>query len=342
MRTRLVLVAAALAAVVALLSAQTPPAPASTNASDLDAFMAQVLVRRDDNWKKLRQYVLDEDETFQLTGPDTHRIYGFHREYTWFPRDGFFIRSPVRVDGVAISEADRRKAEEAWLRQEQTREQRRGERAGRGDGAAVADGATPANATGKGPRANPNDASSQADVDEVFGSASVLQDPRSATAAPRFVSTAYFMRFRFDPGHYALVGRERLLDRDVLRIEYYPTRLFQEGRTRPNKKLRDDDETINRKLNKVAFVTLWIEPTEHQILQYEFRNIDMDFLPGRSIVRLDDLEASMRMGQPFNGVWLPDRIAMKFGMTLAIGEVSGQYDVHYRDYRLADVKTKVR
>ena len=37
--------------------------------SDLDAFMEKVLARRDDNWKKLQQYVLEEKEAFDLTGP---------------------------------------------------------------------------------------------------------------------------------------------------------------------------------------------------------------------------------------------------------------------------------
>jgi hypothetical protein len=36
--------------------------------TDLDAFMARVLARRDDNWKRMQQYVLDERETFQILG----------------------------------------------------------------------------------------------------------------------------------------------------------------------------------------------------------------------------------------------------------------------------------
>ena len=52
------------------------------------------------------------------------------------------------------------------------------------------------------------------------------------TRQPRFISSAYFLRFKFDEGRYALVGRERLEDRDVLRIEYYPTKLFTPDRRR--------------------------------------------------------------------------------------------------------------
>ena len=37
--------------------------------SDLDAFMKDVVVRRDDNWKKLQQYILDEREEISLGGP---------------------------------------------------------------------------------------------------------------------------------------------------------------------------------------------------------------------------------------------------------------------------------
>jgi hypothetical protein len=48
--------------------------PAGLNAqSDLDAFMEKVLARRDDNWKKLQQYVLEEKEAFDLTGPGRFR-----------------------------------------------------------------------------------------------------------------------------------------------------------------------------------------------------------------------------------------------------------------------------
>jgi hypothetical protein len=256
--------------------------------NDLDAFMSRVLSRRDENWKKLQQYVLEERETLRVRGPSGVPIYGFEREYSWFARDGVFIRSPLRADGVIVPEDGRRRAEEEWLKREQRRE------------------------------------------------------PQQPSPEPQFVSAAYFLKFKFDPGQYALVGREMLDDRMVLRIEYYPTKLFTEGRSRPNRRLRDKDDEITGKMNKVALVTLWIDPGEHQILQYEFHNIDADFLPGRSLVRLEDVSASMRMGQPFPGVWLPKSLAMRFGMTLATGAVNAHYDVEYYDYKLADVTYRVR
>jgi hypothetical protein len=275
--------------------------PALSAQSDLDTFMSQVLARRDENWKKLQQYMLSEDETFSLTGPAGARIYGFKRGYDWFPRDGIFVRSPTRADGVAISEEERRRAEERWIRQEQERDKRR-----------------------------------EKENDDVEPSLNDLIDPNGQ---PRFVSSAYFMKFKFEPGHYALAGRERLLGRDVLRIEYYPARLYEDKDTPPT------DPTgarIQRSFNKVALITLWIEPAEHQILRYEFQNIDFDFLPGRSMARVDEIEASMRMREAFAGVWLPDTVAMRFGMTLAIGSVAARYDVGYHDYKEAVTGARVR
>ena len=132
------------------------------------------------------------------------------------------------------------------------------------------------------------------------------------------------------------------MDRDVLRVEYYPSKLFTEGRTKPDKKVRDKDDEIEQKMNKVSLVTLWIDPKAHQIIQYTFDNMDFDFLPGRSIVRVDDLSASMRMSQPFPEVWLPSTINMHFRMMTAIGSIDARYDVKYHDYRLAEVTTRIK
>ena len=99
--------------------------------TDLDDFMRQVLERRDDNWKKLQQYVLDERETTELRGPGQALLWGQRSDYTWFIRDGFFVRSPLKVNGATVGEADRRKYEADYLKREQARErrfQRRGRR----------------------------------------------------------------------------------------------------------------------------------------------------------------------------------------------------------------------
>ena len=57
-----------------------PDQPAASAGSDLDQFMARVLARRDDNWRKLQQYVLGEREQAELLGPGHVRLYGLVRD----------------------------------------------------------------------------------------------------------------------------------------------------------------------------------------------------------------------------------------------------------------------
>jgi hypothetical protein len=310
-RPLLTLATAAVVVAIAVPSAQ----------SDLDSLMAGVLTRRDENWKKLQQYTLVEDQTFRVTGPMDTPLFGTRREFVWLPREGFFVRSPVRIDGVTIGEAELKREEDEFLEHERQRERRKTARTGRGQ---------------------------PTDVDALE-----VSDVIKQSVQPEFVSAAYFLKFKFEAGHYALAGRERLLGRDVLRIEYYPERLFQSGprgnrgRGRGNggqgeaSKSTDADAQIERQMDKVSFVTLWVEPTEKQILQYEFENVDADFLPGRWLARLDQLRASMRMGTPFPGVWLPASLAFRVKMSLAIGAAEATYDVVYRDHRLAETSVKV-
>jgi hypothetical protein len=340
-------ICAVLLAVVAVATSL----PAS-QATDLDQLMARVLARRDENWKKLQQYVLDERESFVLTGPGGARLYGLRRDYTWFQRDGVFIRSPLRADGVTLSETERRKAEADWLRREKRRGERQQARAKRdaSSSSPASDPSAPSAAPGSASSASsaaPPDASASSAAPGSASSASSAAPDSSASASasilePAFVSHAYFLRFKFEPNHYALVGREQLDGHPVLRIEYYPSALFTEGRTRPNKRVRDRDDEIEEKMNKVSLITLWVDPVRHQVLQYTFDDIDMDFMPGRALARVDDVKATMRMGQPFPDVWLPRDIEMHFRMTLAAGPLDARYRVEYHDYRQADVTYRIR
>ena len=274
---------------------------------DLDAFMARVLARRDDNWSRLQQYVLDERELVELRGPGNGLLYGRERELTWYIREGVFVRSPLRVDGAAVGEDERRKYEDEWLSREKHRKSHR-----------------------------------QSDSTESASDAETLA---RLVREPRFVSAAYFLKFKFEPGRYAFVGPEDYNGRRVLRIEYYPARLFED----------DDDETeagdaaearqerrIERQMNKVALVTVWVEPQSHQIVKYTFDNVGWDFLPGRWLVRIDEVRATMEMGQPFAGVWLPASIRGHGAVTLAAGTYDVRYLVEYHSYREAAVKTRVR
>jgi hypothetical protein len=287
---------------------------------DLDAFMQQVLARRDDNWKLQQQYVLDERETIEIRGPSHTALWGERRDFTWYIRDGFFVRSPVAFNGVRIGDEDRRAYEEQYLRRERERDARAREK-GRSD-------------SGPAPSDAPRD----------------LQGLIRQTEQPGFISSAYFLKFKFDAGQYALVGRERLENRDVLRIEYYPTKLFSDDKSRDGdagKQPRDgrdaaredDDTRRTRMMNKASKVTLWVEPVSHQILKYTFDDLDWDFFPGAWLVRVGDVTATMTVGEMFPGVWLPRAMQVHVRMDFAAGPMDLEYSLDYHDYRRADVAT---
>ena len=313
--------------------------PASVSAqSDLDAFMEKVLARRDDNWKKLQQYVLEEEEKFDLTGPGGFPLWGMRREYQWFIRQGIFVRSPVTADGVKLSEADRKKAEDQWLRRQRNREdneKRRAERRAKGE---EVDKPNTAVVLG------PGGLTVHSSDDERTGPPITnTDDMLKQVREPQFVSSAYFLKFRFEEGHYALAGREKIGDVQALKIEYYPAAgLFKDGRSKPDRKVKDADDRIEEKMNKASIVTLWIDPATHQILQYTFDDVDWDFFPGRSLVRIGDVTATMQMGQAFPNVWLPKSIEMHFEMMLAVGAVDATYRVDYLNYKEAAVTYKIK
>jgi len=95
-------------------------------------------------------------------------------------------------------------------------------------------------------------------------------------------------------------------------------------------------------MNKTALVTLWVDPVEHQIVKYTFDNVWMDFLPAGWFVKIDDIRASMTMGQPFPGVWLPREMNVHAGITMAMGSLEAAYARRFADYKQADVKSLIR
>jgi hypothetical protein len=321
--------------------------------TDLDALMARALERRNETWRVLHDYVLDERERFGLAGPADVRLFGQDREYTWYVRDGILVRSPVKANGVAVPEADRREYEAKWLSEEQARAEREQKRAA-AKAAKAAEGST-------GP---PTSAAVDAPADGGTGGAAAPEAgarPGDAPAEvvakglePRFVSEANFLRFRFEPGRYFLVGREILDGRPTLKIEYYPKKLIvdsdEPGRKPPKEnpdpaardaaKARQDQ--IERQVNKVSMVTLWVDPTESQIVRYDFANLGLDFFPGQWLVRVGETSASMTMGRYFDGVWLPKAIVMKGDLQVAIGSFDIDYRREFLEYRKAETSARIR
>ena len=295
------------------VSAQTQTqAPAPT--AELDAFMEQVLERRDENWKKVQQYILGEQERVELRGPGESLLWGAKREYIWYPRDGFFVRSPVRFNGVEIGEDERERYEQNFLRRTKAREERARDR-GR-------------------------------ETEATTDAPSDLQSFIQQTREPQFVSSAYLLKFKFEGGRYALVGRETIDKQTVLRIEYYPTRIFSdEPGTRSEARVNQGDgrksrvkaygAEVQRLMNKVSRVTMWVEPNQKQIVKYTFENVSLAFLPASWLVRVSELRANMAMTEAFPGVWLPKQVDVLGSFVLAPGLFSVSYDIQYADYREA-------
>jgi hypothetical protein len=336
-RPLLALLCLGLLGLASTLSARSAPSATAAAQSDLDAFMEKVLARRDDNWKKLQQYVLEEKEGFDLTGPGRFPLWGMRREYTWFIRDGIFVRSPVSADGVKLSESDRKKAEDQWLRRQknrEAREKRNAEREAKG---------LPPERESREVVITPTGVQTSTSDDKDTGTITNTEDMLKQVREPQFVSSAYFLKFKFETGHYALAGREKIGDIEALKIEYYPQAgLFKEGRSKPDRKVKDEDEKIEEKMNKASMVTLWVDPKSYQILQYTFDDMDWDFFPGRTLVRINNVEATMQMGQAFPNIWLPKSIEMQFGMMLAVGAVDATYRVDYHNYKEAAVSYKIK
>src|SRR5206468_3135672 len=130
-------------------------------------------------------------------------------------------------------EADRRKYETEFLRRSEDRDRRAQRVAARGGPDLTPNGVTPAapaigtdTPQGEGGAATGAPADGQTPtVEQDQGVDGLLKQVRE----PQFISSSYFLRFKFEAGKYALVGREMLDGNEVLRIEYYPANLYSDG-----------------------------------------------------------------------------------------------------------------
>jgi hypothetical protein len=287
--------------------AQAVAAGEAQSGNEIDRFMERVLDNRDASWRRIGDFVLREVLTLSIDGPAGLPITGFRHEYDWYVREDVVVRSPRRFDGVDIGEAERREYEANWLRRRERREAERREE-------------------------------SRRDAEETASVASQGAGPPETDSAdeerlePEFISDAgYFMEFPFEPGNYYLAGYETLGGREVVKIEYYPTDLFDED-SEPDS---ERERRIAEGFAKTSLVTLWIDPEAHEVVQYTFENVGLDFLPGRWLVRVDGWHASIEMGQPIGGVWLPRRMTLSGGATTALGAVEMRFTREYTDYREA-------
>ena len=98
--------------------------PAAANHNEIDRLVQEAFDgRHAGDWRRLSDFLLRETLTVAVEAGPGSPLAGFRlaREYEWYVRDGWAVRSPVCVDGVAVGETRRRRYERDWLRSERRR-----------------------------------------------------------------------------------------------------------------------------------------------------------------------------------------------------------------------------
>ena len=98
-----------------------------------------------------------------------------------------------------------------------------------------------------------------------------------------------------------------------------------EATRKRSRRARKDEQDIERQMNKTALITLWIDPPNIRSSSTRSTTSGWTSCPAW-LVRVDDLRASMTMGQPFPGVWLPRGMNIHAGITLANGSFEAGYE----------------
>ena len=224
-------------------------------------------------------------------------------------------------------EAERRKYEADYLQRVQERDKRRARRQRRGRRGRRTGGARPGQPATSRPR----------DVDGLIA---------DAAAGVHFVGVFPALQVR---GRQIRARRPRdarrprraahrvLPGEAVRRHRAPPRKAGEKSRTR-----RRATREFQRLMNKVALVTLWVEPKAHQIVKYTFDNVRFDFLPASgsctstTCKRVDDDGAAVS-----GRVAAARRSNSMSALTLAVGQFDLRYALDYHDYRRPDVTSKV-
>ena len=268
---------------------------------DVDELMRAVVAHRDDSWRALQQFLFTETYRAALRSDAGRPLWATSRESLWYMREGQFVRSPLRIDGRMVPEDERQRAEAAYRATADAPAQR------------AASPPVRADAGGR----------------DARGVVSRVQPPQ-------FLMSAYFLRMPFEAGRYAFLGRERVGGVDAVRLEYYPTRLFDDGaRSR-------GDEAVYRALASAATrVTLWVDPRTQQILRYACEGMPYDFLPASWALRIERSTATMTMTEAFPAVWLPGHVDREVTLRTALGVVVLRESLDYTEFRQPDVQGRI-
>jgi len=115
------------ALLLSLAMAAATQLPTDGRLDDVDAFMEKVLEQRDVNWNDFYNFFCTETAELRIDGSiEGAPMQGFRRQFLWFVRDGYLVRSPVSVDGVQVSAEDKKKSEDEWIERLEKRERERG------------------------------------------------------------------------------------------------------------------------------------------------------------------------------------------------------------------------
>ena len=71
-------------------------------------------------------------------------------------------------------------------------------------------------------------------------------------------------------------------------------------------------------------------------------SITVNTLPLGWLAQVEELRASMTMGEAFPDVWLPRALDMHFTVAMAVGQFDMNYALDYQDYRRAEVTSTIR
>jgi len=271
--------------------------------NDLDAFMEEVLKRREINWDDLDRWVFSEREEFALRKGDGTVIERRQGEYVRYVRDGELVRSPIAIDGVKVSAEERERYEQEW----RDEHERRRERA-----KAEVDAEVDAERGGDG---------EESDLD------------RETFLGFELEPGNYYLA-----GRETFEGRDV-----VVIEYYPERMFSDKGDSDDDDEEEDDDEDdeIERKLDKTTLVTMLILAEQHQIVKVTFDNVSMDFLPMKWLFRFDGLKAWMVMAELEPGVWMPRAIEAHGAVSLASGKLSITYERVFHDYASIDVGVEV-
>ena len=260
---------------------------------DIDAFMEQVMAKRELNWEATYDYVFNEIERFRIRGYEIAALQSFDQEYTWYVRDGYLVRSPWSINGVEVDKETREQAELEWI--EDVKDDESDERIQRDNF-----------------------------FDFNFEPGNYLFAGREMFEGQEVVKIEYYPTESF-------FDEDDEDDEDDETAEERERR--EQRRRERDEDDEWDDEEFEHMFAKTSLVTMLVLPDDHQIVKWTFENVGFEFLPYRWLFRMDEIRVSMVMDQPIEDVWLPREIAATARASTASFNLEIEYSTEFGEYK---------